>query len=502
MREPSQLGVIAAVFGATVIGWATAGYAGAVVAIAVAMALFIAPWKGQPAWVWALLRLRRNRHSELATPITVANDRSGGGVRYQDGVAITAIQLLGRPYRATMLVGSTMTHTENTVDVVGLLRIVKHNLGLIFDSVSVVSAGARRRNTGDYPRVYDSFIGTSPYAGHRETWLVLRIAAHANAEALKSRATVGSAALAATQRVAAALSCSGVRARVATATEMAELDRRVGITALEPSHRRWHCLRGDGGWLTSYGYDWAGITTDTLALPWTLRVDGVVTNITLFPDRTATASVTIRTPQPPTASPSVALRTLPGRQTQALSRHLCGPLPQLRGLSRGRLPESLRIPVGSCGVLLGKVTAGDRLLLPLEDPGGGSHVHIAAGDPIAKRIIVRAVAAGGQVTVHTTDVHRWSSIRMPCVVVTDQSRPTPGTTVSVVDGTVSPTPRATTVISVGDSASAAPSSADVVITQTGPVSVEVRADGRTHDVEMELFRAENRYAASEAAMTA
>ena len=145
---------------------------------------------------------------------------------------------------------------------------------------------------------------------------------------------------------------------------------------------------------------------------------------------------------------------------------------------------------------------GDRLLLPLEDPGSGSHVHIAAGDPIAKRIIVRTVAAGGQVTVHTTDVHRWSTIRMPCVVVTDQSRPIPGTTVSVVDGTVSPTPRATTVISVGDSASVAPSSADVVITQTGPASVEVRADGRTHDVEMELFRAENRYAASEAAMTA
>lgn len=502
MTESSRLVVIAAILTFSVFGWATAGYTGATLAVVVASAILIAPWKGQPAWVWASLWLRRNRHSELSAPVTVANDRSGGGVRYHDGIAITAIQLLGKPHRATMLIGSTMTNTENTIEVTDLLTILKHNLGLIPDSVSVVSAGARRRNTGDYPRVYDSFIGTSPYAGHRETWLVLRISARANAEALQSRTTVGSAALAATQRVAAALCCSGIRARVATATEMAELDRRLGSAALAPTNRRWHCLRGHGGWLTSYGYDAAGITSDALALPWSLRVDGVIANVTLFPDSTVTASVTIRTAQPPTASPSVTLRTLPGRQVQALSRHLCGPLAAVRGLSRGPLPDSLSIPIGSSGVLLGKVTAGDRLLLPLDDPGGGSHVHIAADDPLVKRIIIRTAAAGGLVTVHSTDVNRWSSVRMPNVVVTDQARPAAGTTVSVVDGMVLPTPRPSTMLSVAEPASAAPGSADVVISQTGPTSVEIRAGGRTHDVHMELFRAENRYAAMDTAISA
>ena len=502
MTEPSRLGVLAAILAVTIIGWTTAGYAGATVAISVALAIFVVPWKGQTALVWALLRLWRRRQIELADAVTVANDRAGGGVRYQDGVAVTAIQLLGKPHRATMLIGSTMTHTENTIDLAGLLTTIKHNFGLIFDSVSVVSAGARRRNTGDFPRVYDTFIGTSPYAGHRETWLVLRIDARANAEELQLRATVGSAALAATQRVAAALGCSGVRARVATATEMTELDRRLGRWALEPSNRRWHSLRVEGGWLTSYGYNPADITTETLAMPWSLRVDGIVQNVTIFADRTVTASVTIRTPQPPTASPSVGLRTFPGQQGEALSRNLCAPLPRLRGLSRGFLPDSLIIPVGSSGVLLGKTTAGDRLLLPLDDPGGGCHVHIAASDPIAKRIIVRTAAAGGQVTVHTTDLHRWSSVRMPNVAVTADSRPTAGTTVSVVDGTVLPTPRPTTMLSISEPASAAPASADIVITQTGPATVEVSAGGRTHDVEMELFRAENRYAPSEAAMSA
>ena len=502
MTDPSRLAVIATILAVAVFGWATAGYTGAGLAVVVASAVLVAPWKGQPAWAWASLWLRRNRRSELTAPVTVANDRSGGGVRYHDDIAITAIQLLGQPHRATMLIGSTMTTTENTIEVAGLLTIIKHNLGLIIDSVSVVSAGARRRTTGDYPRVYDSFIGTSPYAGHRETWLVLRISARANAEALQSRTTVGSAALAATQRVAAALCCSGVRARVATATEMADLDRRLGSAALEPSNRRWHCLRGEGGWLTSYGYNAAGITGDALALPWSLRVDGVIANVTLFPDSTVTASVTIRTAQPPTASPSVTLRTLPGRQVHALSRHLCGPLAPLRGLSRGPLPDGLSIPIGSSGVLLGKVTAGDRLLLPLDDPGAGSHVHIAADDPIVKRIIIRMAAAGGLVTVHTTDVTRWSSVRMPNVVVTDQVRPAAGTTVGVVDGTVLPTPRPSTILSVGERASAAPGSADVVIRQTGTAGVEIRAGGRTHDVGVELFRAENRYAAAETAVSA
>ena len=59
MTEPSRLGVLAAILAVTIIGWTTAGYAGATVAIAVALAIFVVPWKGQTALVWALLRLRR-----------------------------------------------------------------------------------------------------------------------------------------------------------------------------------------------------------------------------------------------------------------------------------------------------------------------------------------------------------------------------------------------------------------------------------------------------------
>jgi hypothetical protein len=84
---------------------------------------------------------------------------------------------------------------------------------------------------------------------------------------------------------------------------------------------------------------------------------------------------------------------------------------------------------------------------------------------------------------------------MPNLVVTDQARPALGSTVSVVDGTVQPAPRPGTVISIGPPTAASDAAADVVITQTAPAVIEVTAAGLTYEVDMELFRAENRYVA-------
>lgn len=447
--------------------------------VALELILFVVPWKGQTAWVWALLYITRNRRTEASDPVTVVNDRSSGGVRYQDSVAVTAIQLLGKPHRATTLIGSTKAQTENIIDLNDLLTLMKHNLGLAFESASVVSHGARRRSNGDYPRVYDTFIGTSPYAGQRETWLVLRINAIDNAEALQWRTSAGSAALAATQRLAAALACRGIRNRVAGAADITDLDRTLGDE---------QCGR-----LTTYG-----CPISDLDMPWSLRADGIIQNLTLFPDATVTSSVTVRTPQQPANSPNTALQPLPAQQARTLGGHQCVPLRRVRGLPRIPLPPILEVPIGSSGVLLGRITGGDRLLMPLDEPGAHNHVHIAASDAIVKRIVIRLAAVGGQVAVHTTDLDRWSSIRMPNVVVTDQTRPPAGTTVSVVDGTVVPAPRPPTVVSVDVTDAAA----DVLISQTGPTSIEVSSGERVHGLDFELFRAENRYAADQLAPVA
>ena len=86
---------------------------------------------------------------------------------------------------------------------------------------------------------------------------------------------------------------------------------------------------------------------------------------------------------------------------------------------------------------------------------------------------------------------------MPDIAVTDRTRPAAGTTVSVMDGTLAPAPRPNTVISIGRPGEPHRGSADVVITQIGPALVEVSAAGRVDIVEVELFRAENRYVSLE-----
>lgn len=492
-----QLAIIVATFVVAVIGWAVGGYIGAAVGVILGVVLGVIRWWRQPLWSWAALLRARKRPIVLTEPVTVANDRSGGGVRYQDGVAVVAVQLLGKAHSPTLFTGSTATHTDNVVDVARLLPLLHQSLGLTIESLSVVGAGARRRSTGDYPRVYDTLIGTPPYAGQRETWLIARIGIVENANALEWRTSAGTAALAAAQRISSAMRSAGIRAKVATATDITEMERRLGISALETQNRRWRSVRSDTGWLATYWYQPQHVNEQVLDQAWTLRADGIVQNITLFPDGTATATVTVRNTQPPTTPPSVIFKTLPGEQAAAVAAYLCGPTPALRGVRRGPLAPSLLVPIGPSGVLLGKVSGGNRLMLPLGDPGEFSRVHIAAEDSLAKRIVVRAMGAGDRVTVHSRDIARWASVRMPDIAVSDRPRPMTGTTVSVVDGTMSPAPRPNTVISVSDPRERYQGSADVVITQIGPATVEVNAAGRIHVVEVELFRAENRYVSSE-----
>lgn len=499
MRDLVRLAIIAGVMVCATTGWSVGGYPGAAGGLIGGLALLVVPWRGQPLWAWATMYIRRNRGVVLTDPVTVANDRSGGGVRYQDGVAVVAIQILGKQYQPTYLAGSAAAETTNTLDVGPLIPAMRQSLGLNIESISVISAGARRRSTGDYPRVYDTLIGTPPYAGQRETWLVIRIRALDNGDALRWRSSAGTATLAAAQRIAMMLRCKGIRARTATATDIVELERRLGRSALELHNRRWNSARSDTGWQTTYAYRPSDITTESLAQAWSLRADGIVQNLTLFPDGTASALVTVRTPQPATAPPSVMLQPLPGEQAQAIQAGLCCPRPELRGLRRGVLPDAVAVHVGPSGVLLGKTSGGDRLLMPLSDPGEQSRVHIAADDEITKRILIRAAAAGERITVHSRDLQRWESIRMPNIAVLEHPRPAVGTTLSVMDGTVPPAPRPSTVVSVAGRGAVERFPADVLITQTGPATIEIAAARQRHEAEVEFFRAENRYIVRESA---
>jgi len=422
-----------------------------------------------------------------------------------------------------MVTGSVTVETDNVIDIVEMAPMLQHALGLQLDSISIVTLGSRHGIVGDYPRVYDSEIGTPPYAGRRETWLIMRLPVIDNTQALQWRTTVGAAAISIAQRIASLLRCHGLRAKVATATDLVELDRRLGSDAVAGRAQNWKAVRGEAGWMTTYAYPAKGITSRILAQAWTLRADEIIQNVTVYPDTTCTATITLRTPTQAPTAPSVILRRLNGEQAAAAAANMCGPRPHLRRPRRSPLPAHLVIEIGPSGVLVGKLSNGDRLMIPVTDAGELSRVFVAATDPIAKRIVIRVAGAGELVTVHTNDKARWASVRMPELSIVSTSRPAPRTTVSVVeyvarrtksadsaaedggldiaDIAISPTPRPATVITVAPFGTKLPDrdrqSFEVAIEQLGPATVNVSAAGQNWLVQMDLFRAENRYVSLE-----
>ena len=81
------------------------------------------------------------------------------------------------------------------------------------------------------------------------------------------------------------LRCHGLRAKVATATDLMELDRRLGSDAVAGSAQNWKAVRGEAGWMTTYVYPAEAITSRILAQAWTLRADEIIQNVTVYPER-------------------------------------------------------------------------------------------------------------------------------------------------------------------------------------------------------------------------
>ena len=343
-------------------------------------------------------------------------------------------QVFGRPHQSTYFTGSAATETSNVLDIGSLIPVMRQSLGLIIRSISVVSAGARRRATGDYPRVYDTMIGTPPYAGQRGPGLSFRIRALDNGDALRWRTTAGAtrACRSTTDRNDAALQWR------TSADSDSHRYRGAGTAArpraLEVHNRRWKGARSDLGWQTTYAYRPSDITTENLAQAWSLRADRMVQNVTFVPPDGSVRKLTVCTPQ---AGHCAARRHVATTARSAGARGQAGPL-----LSTGRsawcaqrdaFGTGCSFRSGPTGVLLGKTHDGNRLLMPLGDPVSrpGSHRRRRQGH---QGIVIRAAAAGERVTVHTTDLKRWGAFGCRTSRCWSIRGGASGTTLSVVDG--------------------------------------------------------------------
>ena len=215
--------------------WGATGPVWGLVGAGILVAAVAVPVAGRTGYRWLLLGwAHRRRRWETAEPVTAINDRQPGGVRYQDGVAITAVRLLGKYLTKTELTGAATSETDNVLHTDDLANLLHQQLDLTIASISIVIHGARMRAEGDFTRLCDTFIGPPPYAGQREAWLIMRIdTALGNLDAVTVRNDVAETAVAATQRAINALRTKGIRAEIATETDIINLDER--LAALTPS---------------------------------------------------------------------------------------------------------------------------------------------------------------------------------------------------------------------------------------------------------------------------
>lgn len=330
-------------------------------------------------WVVALVAWRR-RHRQLPLPpsgpavgaTVIPGDQVA--VRWQDGYAVSAIELIPRPFTPTVIVGGK-AFTDDVIDT----RFVESLLAAHCPDLEadIVSAGFRVGRTAPAALIalYDQIVGPYPAPANRRTWILLRADPERARKSalLRSNDTSGLAQylVASATRLADHLSSNGIDARPARSFE--DYDRETGI-AFE--RETWSMIEGRNTFTAAYhapgGPDaW-----------WSARADHTVTRVRLAAGAAPTSTVLLTTLTTP--STPHGFSCLHGGQRAALA---------------GESPVTDRhheLPIGSAGVLVGETADRYPVYLPFDDVD----VSIDLGDArLFTQFVVRSAAAGAVITL-------------------------------------------------------------------------------------------------------
>ncbi|MGV9820267.1 type VII secretion protein EccE [Nocardia xishanensis] len=299
-------------------------------------------------------------------------------------------------------------------------------------SIDVISTGARTAGPGRISHLYEQILGPLPAVAHRTVWVVLRLDPLANAAAVARRGggatgTLRSA-IVATRRVANRLAAHGISTVVLSAAEItAAVNQLTRHTPLEEFTENSHSVERDGIHYTTYGMapealgprGFAAVwSTPTLATTVTMRLQRAAAQAPRDQAATpgaagieVTAVVRFDTPDKPAVVKAEGLVPLPGKQFRALLYTL--PIAQ-----RGRRfspetylgkPDSLLtlpMPIAGCGQLIGADTSGQGVALPLVGHQV-RRVEVIGSLLVAQQMILRSIALGASVVVHTNRHDAW-----------------------------------------------------------------------------------------------
>ncbi|WP_019926190.1 type VII secretion protein EccE [Nocardia sp. BMG111209] len=348
------------------------------------------------------------------------------GMRWDGDCLITMLRIDAQPRTVTRL-SPTGLLADDMLPLPMIARCLDQ-FDIDLATIDIVSTGSRSAGTGAVARIYESVLGPLPAVAHRTVWVVLRLDPLANAEAAHRRGGGAGGALrsaiVATRRMANRLAVHGLHAAALSAAEMTsaalQLTLGVGIGEFTETSRS---VVHDGMHHTSYRMTPAALGPRGIAAVWSTPT--VATTITVRLQRAGsgaartaaaapvavTATARFVTRDAPVRVQAPGLLPLHGKQWRAMLFSLplgagAATLPLDGYLGAPDALADVPMPITGCGQLIGADDSGQGVALPLV----GSHVRrveIVGSVLMAKQVILRAIALGAHVVVHTDRHEVW-----------------------------------------------------------------------------------------------
>lgn len=390
--------------------------------------------------IWRILGMRtalwlRNRGANACPshtePFDVPVPESGGshcGMRW-DGSHLITMLALDRTAVAPTLLDTDGVHSTSAVSLADVARCLAQ-FDIRLASVDVLTLGVRTRGPRNVADLYRKLLGPLPAAASRTVWLVLRFDPLDNAGAIDNRGGgqegMVRTALVATRRVASRLTTRGVRVSVLTAAELAAAEAAaLHDTEVAQWSEDWRALRSNSIELAGYAIPPSRLDSGVLAAVWALPGTSVLTRLRLTPvsesntpgrRETAVALTALvrrdttgtDDTESDTTPADLGLLPLPGNQRRLLldGGHL-DPSAALSGPPAAM--ARFTVPVGGCGQVVGATEDGSGVAVPLFGPSV-RRVEIVGSLRFTQLMVLRAVAVGAKVIVHSARPQAWAHL--------------------------------------------------------------------------------------------
>ncbi|MGW5724437.1 type VII secretion protein EccE [Nocardia beijingensis] len=405
--------------------------------------------------IWKILGMRfalqwRNRRIGANAPRTEPFDvdipGSGGaqcGMRWDGRHLITMLRLGPTSVRPTML-AATRIRAGSAIclaDVASCLAQFDIRLA----AVDVVTLGVRARGPHSVVRYYEKLLGPLPAAAEQSVRLVLRFDPLDNVGAIDNRGSgqdgVVRTALVATRRVAGRLSTRGIRVSLMTAAELAAAES-AALHETDPAlwSEDWSALHSGGIELAGYAIQPHRLDPAALASVWAVSGRSMLTRLRLTPAGDSEG--------PARRGNAVALTALVRQDLAGVGRHEAQNTPADLGhlLLSGRqrrvllddgdldpsvalhaIPPALAqfsVSVSGCGQVIGATDDGLGVAVPLFGPTV-RRVEIVGSLRLTQLMVLRAIAVGAQVIVHSSRPQEWAGLAEAVAAPAALSVPTP-----------------------------------------------------------------------------